>query len=87
LAIWIFAGSAQLGDAMTNDTAKNTDRLTIMEEKLEFQDYTMEKLNEVIITQQRQLDKLEGEMLSLRKKFDVVYAETDDNEKSTPQEY
>jgi len=62
---------------MTNDTGKNTDRLTIVEEKLEFQDYTMEKLNEVIITQQRQLDKLEGEMLSLRKKFDVVYAETD----------
>ena len=62
---------------MTNDAGKNTDRLTIMEEKLEFQDYTMEKLNEVIITQQRQLDKLEGEMLSLRKKFDVVYAEMD----------
>jgi len=62
---------------MTNDAGSNTDRLTIMEEKLEFQDYTMEKLNEVIITQQRQLDKLEGEMLSLRKKFDVVYAETD----------
>lgn len=72
---------------MTNDTAKNTDRLTIMEEKIEFQDYTMEKLNEVIITQQRQLDKLEGEMLSLRKKFDVVYAETDVKQKSTPQEY
>lgn len=73
---------------MTNDAGKNTDRLTIMEEKLEYQDYTMEKLNEVIITQQRQLDKLEGEMLSLRKKFDVVYAETDGKlQKSSPPDY
>ena len=66
-----------MGGAMKNDTGKDADRLMIMEEKLEYQDYTMEKLNEVIITQQRQLDKLEGEMLSLRKKFDVVYAEMD----------
>jgi uncharacterized coiled-coil protein SlyX len=76
-----------MGGAMTNDAGKNTDRLTIMEEKIEYQDYTMEKLNEVIITQQRQLDKLEGEMLSLRKKFDVVYAENDAKQKSSPQEY
>lgn len=62
---------------MINDAGKTDDRLTILEEKLEYQDYTMEKLNDVIITQQRQLDKLEGEMLSLRKKFDVVYAEVD----------
>ena len=62
---------------MNDDTGKNADRLKIMEEKLEYQDYTMEKLNEVIITQQRQLDKLEGEMLSLRKKFDIAYAETE----------
>lgn len=69
---------------MTNETGKNADRLTIMEEKLEYQDYTMEKLNEVIITQQRQLDKLEGEMLSLRKKFDVAYAEADLKQQKRP---
>jgi SlyX protein len=68
---------------MTNDTGKNADRLTILEEKLEYQDYTMEKLNDVIITQQRQLDKLEGEMLSLRKKFDVVYTDTEAKRQSS----
>lgn len=37
-------------------------RLMVLEEKLEYQDYTIEKLNEVIISQQNQLDLLESQV-------------------------
>lgn len=74
-----------MGDGMVNNTADHNNRLKILEEKLEYQDYTMEKLNDVIITQQRQLDTLEGEVLSLRKKFDVVYADVDPKQQSSSQ--
>jgi uncharacterized coiled-coil protein SlyX len=39
------------------------------EEKLEYQEYTMEKLNEVILSQQNQLDKLEENLVLLREKL------------------
>lgn len=56
---------------MTHETAKTENRLTILEEKLEYQDYTLEKLNEVIITQQRQLDRLETDLLNLLKEVET----------------
>lgn len=43
-----------------NDSIDN--RLVVLEEKLEYQDYTIEKLNEVIISQQSQLDTLEAQV-------------------------
>lgn len=56
---------------MTERTGKTENRLTILEEKLEYQDYTLEKLNDVIITQQRQIDRLETDLLNLHKKLEV----------------
>jgi SlyX protein len=56
---------------MTDDIGKAENRLTILEEKLEYQDYTLEKLNDVIITQQRQIDRLETDLFNLHKKLEV----------------
>ena len=56
---------------MTDESGKTENRLTILEEKLEYQDYTLEKLNEVIITQQRQLDRLETDLVNLHQKFET----------------
>ena len=44
---------------MQKQEAKVDGRLVNLEEKVEFQEYTIEKLNEVICAQQRQLDQLE----------------------------
>lgn len=56
---------------MTDETGKTENRLTTLEEKLEYQDYTLEKLNEVIITQQRQLDRLETDLVNLHQKIET----------------
>ncbi len=56
-------------------------RLVVLEEKLEYQDYTLEKLNEVIITQQRQLDKFELELNRLREKVEIQGLEVEDQGK------
>lgn len=60
---------------MIDETGKTENRLTILEEKLEYQDYTLEKLNEVIITQQRQLDRLENDLLKVCKTMEAERAE------------
>ncbi|MDJ0622374.1 MAG: SlyX family protein [Desulfocapsaceae bacterium] len=56
---------------MTEGTGKTENRLTILEEKLEYQDYTLEKLNDVIITQQKQLDRLETDLVNLHQKIEA----------------
>ncbi len=48
------------------NTGKDIERrLMVLEEKLEYQDDTVEKLNEVIIAQQHQIDKLEEKLTRL----------------------
>ncbi len=59
-------------------------RLVVLEEKLEYQDYTLEKLNEVIITQQQQLDKYELELQRLREKVEIHGLELEQEGKSVP---
>jgi uncharacterized coiled-coil protein SlyX len=54
---------------MQNGEEKFEQRMTVFEEKLEYQEYTMEKLNEVILSQQNQLDKLEENLVLLREKL------------------
>jgi len=52
-------------------------RIIVLEEKLEYQDYTLEKLNDVIIAQQNQIDKFEGEVARLREKMEANHLEID----------
>lgn len=52
-------------------------RLIVLEEKLEYQDYTLEKLNEVMIFQQEQIDKLERKVVALHEKIEVNQLEVD----------
>ncbi len=59
-------------------------RLVVLEEKLEYQDYTLEKLNEVIITQQQQLDKFELELNRLREKVEIQGLEVEQQSKAAP---
>jgi SlyX protein len=54
-------------------------RMIVLEEKLEYQDYTLEKLNEVIIAQQNQIDKLENELARLREKMEANDLEVDES--------
>ncbi len=42
------------------------DRVRVLEEKHEYQDQTVETLNQVIIEQQAQLDKLQAEFAKLQ---------------------
>lgn len=53
-------------------------RMMVLEEKMEYQEYTIEKLNDVIINQQHQLDKLETKMARLRDRFEVSLMDVDD---------
>ena len=65
---------------MQNGSGNLENRLVVLEEKLEYQDYTQEKLNEVIIAQQRQIDKLELELMRLKEKIDVQELEAEKQE-------
>ena len=62
---------------MKSDIGNMENRLRVLEEKLEYQDYTMDTLNDVLVTQQRQISKLEDEVHSLRQKMDVLYDDSD----------
>ena len=54
---------------MQSGEGKFEQRMTVLEEKLEYQEYTMEKLNDVILSQQNQLDKLEENLVLLHEKM------------------
>lgn len=56
-------------------------RITILEEKLEYQDYTIEKLNDVLIGQQRQIDVLEEKLIRLHEKVQGTMLGEETNEK------
>lgn len=44
---------------------KNAERLQVLEEKFEYQDQTIETLNDVIIEQQKQINSLEETLVKL----------------------
>lgn len=57
-------------------------RLQLLEEKFEYQDNTVEELNQVIIEQQAQLDKLQEEFDKLKEEVAASSLDTPDiNEK------
>lgn len=62
---------------MDKHSATIENRLIILEEKLEYQDYTLEKLDDVIIAQQNQIDKLEDKLVRLLEKMEANQLEID----------
>lgn len=56
-------------------TSELENRIRILEEKHEYQDHTVEALNQVIIRQQAQIDALQEEVSKLRE--DVMAATVD----------
>lgn len=59
-------------------------RLMVLEEKVEYQDYTIEKLNEALVSQQLQLDTLEEKIKRLDEKLSAGLLEHGDSDNSTP---
>lgn len=53
-------------------------RIRILEEKHEYQDRTVEMLNQVIIQQQAQLDKFQEELRKLREDMMSANADSED---------
>ena len=56
---------------------KLEDRIRILEEKHEYQDHTVEQLNQVIIQQQDQIDRMQAELVKLR---EVIISNTIETE-------
>lgn len=59
-------------------------RIRILEEKHEYQDRTVEMLNEVIIRQQAQLDKFQEELIKLREDVLAANIEAEDVNEPPP---
>ncbi len=57
-------------------------RLQDLEEKFEYQDITIETLNEVIIAQQKELDTLKQDLVDIKESASLVGQS--DNNKSDP---
>lgn len=73
---------------METQSKSTENRLIALEEKLEYQDYTVEKLNDVIVAQQKQIDKLEVELTRLQEKMEANHLELDQSgEESLPPHY
>lgn len=51
------------------------ERIVELESRQAFQDHTIEQLNEVIIGQQQQVDRLESQVVRLAKKLDELGSE------------
>lgn len=52
--------------------ADDTDTLIELQSKLAFQEHTLEELNQVITEQQKQIDRLEQQVLLLRDKCEAL---------------
>jgi len=50
----------------------NEDRLVEIESKLAFQDYTIKNLNDVILEQQKTIDRLENKTESLKERVEEM---------------
>ncbi len=62
---------------MQKETGNVEQRMMVLEEKLEYQDYTIEKLNDVVFAQQKQLDKMEVYLHRLRDMLQVSYEDVE----------
>lgn len=60
------------------------ERIVELESRQAFQDHTIEELNEVIISQQQQLDRLESQVARLAKKLAELGCEPGDLERHDP---
>ncbi len=54
------------------------DRIRILEEKHDYQDYLVEQLNQVIIDQQKQIDKVLDELNTLREEVTAAGGDLED---------
>lgn len=70
--------------AMKSRAGNLDERLVVLEEKLEYQDYTLEKLNDVLIAQQRQLDEMEISLQRLREKIEIQELDGDQQGEEAP---
>lgn len=59
-------------------TSELTSRIQNLEEKFEYQDHTVEALNQVIIRQQAQLDELQEELAKLKEDMIAATLDTPD---------
>jgi uncharacterized coiled-coil protein SlyX len=66
------------------DSVNIEQRMMVLEEKLEHQEYTMEKLNDVILDQQQQLDTLEVNLHRLRDMLQGSYDDIQQRQKEEP---
>ncbi len=62
-------------------------RLQALEEKFEYQDQLLDTLNEVIITQQSQIDSLEYEIKKLRADMHAMIADQKEHGVEKPPHY
>jgi SlyX protein len=75
----------QKTDIATLDADNN--RIRILEEKFEYQDETIEALNDVIIEQQAQLDSLEDKIRRLEALFNAIEDSPAGGEEPPPPHY
>jgi len=64
---------------MTTEIDAMTERIVELETRLAFQDDTIEELNEVLVSQQRQLDRLEKDFKVIQKRLKQILAGSDDD--------
>jgi SlyX protein len=63
------------------------DRLQVLEEKFEYQDRTIDALNQVIIEQQSQLNSIEDQILRLRALLSTIEDSPSGGEEPPPPHY
>jgi len=62
---------------MTTEIVAMAERIVELETRLAFQDYTIEELNEVLVSQQRQIDRLEKDFKVIQKRLKQLLTGTD----------
>lgn len=71
-------------DKMTKESDSKNERIVELETRQAFQENTIEELNEVIISHQQQLDRLENLVVLLQKKLAELLDESKDHESDGP---
>jgi SlyX protein len=63
---------------MKTEIASLAARIVELETRLAFQDNTIEELNEVVINQQQQFDRLEGDLIVLKRQLQQFVLRADE---------